>query len=419
MERKIRETLDEANLKAVEKIMNSQPILVDIRKAIEVIPGMNEKTILHAGPPIDWERMCGPMKGAVIGALIYEGLAESPEKAKKLAESGEIRFSPTHHHNAVGPMAGIISPSMPVFVVKNMAYGNFAYCNMNEGLGKVLRFGAYSEDVVQKLKWMEKTLAPALRAAVKESNGINLKNIIAQALHMGDECHNRNVAATSLFLRLLTPLLLRAEIDKESIHKVFEFISGNDHFFLNLSMASSKATMDSADGIENSTVVTVMARNGTDFGIRVSGIQGVWFTAPAPKVKGLYFPGFSEQDANPDLGDSTISETAGIGGFAMAAAPAIVQFVGGSPTDAINYAREMKEIVIAKHKHFTIPIMNFEGTPTGIDIRKVVEKGITPIINTGIAHKEAGIGQIGAGIVRAPMECFIKALESMAEKLGL
>jgi len=419
MERKIKEIIEDANQKAIEKIMNSQPILIDIKKAIEVIPGMKENTILHAGPPIDWERMCGPMKGAIIGALIYEGLAEDPESAKKLAESGEIKFSPTHHHNAVGPMAGIISPSMPVFVVKNTTYGNIAYSNMNEGLGKVLRFGAYSKDVIQKLKWMEKVPAPALKAAIKESNGINLKNIIAQALHMGDECHNRNTAATSLFLRELTPLLLKADIDKKTIREVFEFISGNNHFFLNLSMASSKATMDSADKIENSTIVTVMTRNGTDFGIKVSGLQGMWFTAPAPRVKGLYFPGFSEKDANPDLGDSTISETAGIGGFAMAAAPAIVQFIGGSPTDAINYTKEMKEIVIAKHKHFTIPIMNFEGTPTGIDVRKVVEKGIAPIINTGIAHKEAGIGQIGAGIVRAPMECFMKALESIAKKLGL
>lgn len=415
----IKEQINEANCKAAERMVSAQPVLVNIQPALQAVPRMTKTTILHAGPPIEWERMCGPMKGAVMGALIYEGLADSPGGAEKLAGSGSIVFSPCHHHNAVGPMAGIVSASMPVFVVKNETYGNSAYCTLNEGLGKVLRFGAYSDDVIRKLKWMEQTLAPALQSALKQSSGINLKNITAQALQMGDECHNRNVSGTLLFLKEITPLLLKTDLEKEKILRILEFISGNQHFYLNLSMASSKATVDAAHGIEYSTIVTAMARNGVDIGIRVSGLGDEWFTAAATQIKGLYFPGYSDKDANPDLGDSTISETAGIGGFAMAAAPAIVQFVGGVSADAINYTRAMMEITTTRNKSYTIPALDFEGTPTGIDIRKVVETGITPIINTGIAHNKAGIGQIGAGITSAPLEMFQQAVKSMVKRLGL
>ena len=413
------EQINESNRKVADRIVSAQPVLIDIKTALHTVPGMTKTTILHAGPPIKWERMCGPVRGAVMGALIYEGLTDNPGEAEKLAGSGAIEFSPCHHHNAVGQMAGIISASMPVFVVKNETYGTEAYCTLNEGLGKVLRFGAYSNEVIQKLKWMEQTLAPSLGAALNQSNGINLKNITAQALQMGDECHNRNAAGTLLFLKEIIPLLLKTDLGKKTISKVVEFISENQHFYLNLSMASSKATMDAAHGIGHSTIVTAMARNGVEIGIRVSGLGDQWFTAPATQVKGLYFPGYSEKDANLDLGDSSISETAGIGGFAMAAAPAIVQFIGGMYTDAINYTREMMEITVTENKSYAIPALDFEGSPTGIDIRKVVETGIVPIINTGIAHKEAGIGQIGAGLTSAPLEMFKQALRTMAQKLGV
>jgi len=289
---------------------------------------------------------------------------------------------------------------------------------MNEGLGKVLRFGAYSEDVIERLKWMEKTLYPALKEALKIAK-IDLKQIIAKALHMGDECHNRNVAATSLFLSEIVSLLLCTTLEKKVINDVVRFIKGNPHFFLNLSMPTCKSMADQMAGIEYSTIVTAMARNGVEFGIRISSLGDEWFTAPAPMPKGLYFPGYSEKDANPDLGDSTITETAGLGGFAMAAAPAIVQFTGGSPKDALNATREMREITVMENPSFSIPMLDFRGTPTGIDLLKVVETGITPRINTGIAHKEPGIGQIGAGLVRAPMECFKKAIKRYVEKTGV
>jgi len=406
--------IDEANREAVKRMIDSQPVLVDIKQAKDIIPRMTKRTILHAGPPIEWKRMCGPVKGAIMGALIYEGLANNPKKAEELAASGKIKFSPCHHHNTVGPMAGVVSASMYVFVVKNQKFGNYAYCTLNEGLGKVLRFGAYSEEVIERLKWMEKVLAPALKKAVKKSGGINIKNLTAQALQMGDECHNRNVAATSLFIKEITPCFLKTDLDKKIIREIIEFISGNVHFFLNLSMAVCKATADTILGFKNSSLVSAMARNGTDIGIRVAGLGERWFTAKAGMPKGLYFAGYGNKDANPDLGDSTISEVAGIGGFAMASAPAIVQFIGGSPQDAIKYTKEMYEITVAKHSIYKIPALDFIGTPIGIDIRKVVETGITPFINTGIAHKKPGIGQIGAGILRAPISIFEEALTTFA-----
>lgn len=413
-----RADIDEANKEALRRINSSQAVLIDVDTAVNVIPGMDENTILHAGPPVTWDRMAGPMKGAIIGALIYEGRAVNEDEALKIASSGKIKFSPCHEHSAVGPMAGIISPSMPVFVIENKTFKNHSYCTFNEGLGKVLRFGAYSDEVIKRLEWMKNILAPGIQKAVRLSGGIDIKSIISQALHMGDECHNRNKAGTSLFIRAIMPYLIKADIPKDELEGIVSFINGNDHFFLNLSMPAGKAILDAADGIENSTVVVAMTRNGTDFGIRVSGLKGQWFTGPAQMVKGLLFPGFTEDDCNPDLGDSAITETAGYGGFAMAAAIAIVQFVGGEPQDALNYSNKMYEITVGESSAFQIPIFDFRGTAAAIDVRKVIEKNILPQINTGIAHKKAGVGQVGAGLVNPPWECFSKAILELANKYG-
>lgn len=402
--------VESANRTAYERVLAAQPVLVGVKPAGEAIPILRERTLLHAGPPIQWNEMCGPMRGAVVGALLYEGWASDAETALRMAGSGEIRYAPCHHFGAVGPMAGLISPSMPVWVVQNKSGDNTSFSTLNEGLGKVLRFGAYDASVITRLKWMQAVLGPALNAAIEKLGGIELRPIISQALQMGDECHNRNVAASGLLFNLLAPALLRTVIDASEAAAVLEFMAGNNHFFLNISMACCKAMLDAGQGVERSTLVTTMARNGVEFGIRVSGAGARWFTAPAPMVEGLYFAGFSAADAAPDLGDSAITETAGIGGFAMGGAPAIVQFVGGAPQDAIAYTREMHHITMGLNSGYAIPALNFEGTPTGIDVRKVVDTGIAPVINTGIAHKDAGIGQVGAGITRAPLACFDQAV---------
>jgi Protein of unknown function (DUF1116) len=409
--------IEAANRQAFAAYQTAQPVLEGIGPAGAVVPGIGERTILHAGPPIPWERMCGPMQGAIIGAILYEGWAHSHAEAEALAARGEIDFRPCHHHGAVGPMAGVISPSMPVWVVTEREHGNRAYCNLNEGFGKVLRFGANSPEVIERLRWMAGVLAPALAAALERLGGLELKPLIAQALHMGDEVHNRNAAASALLLKRIVSALLRTDAAPDEIAAIVEFIAGNDHFFLNLSMAACKAMLDAAAGVPNSSMVTAMARNGVEFGIRLSGTGEAWFTAPAPVIDGLFFPGYSAADAAPDLGDSAITETAGVGGFAMAAAPAIVQFVGGTPQDAIANTDEMSHITLGRNAALTLPALDFAGTPAGVDARKVVDTGIAPIINTGIAHRAAGIGQIGAGITRAPLACFAQAIVALAERL--
>ncbi len=411
--------VESANSQAFERICQAHPYLEGIGTAREVIPGLHDKyMLLHAGPPITWSRMSGPLRGAVLGALLYEGWADTLAAAEILAASDKMIYSPCHEHAAVGPMAGVVSPSMPVFIVRNRVHGNSAYCTINEGLGRVLRFGAFSPDVLERLNWIETVLAPVLKRAIELSGGIDLKSIIAQVLHMGDEAHNRNKAGTSLVFRALAPWTLETGLEPVRLAECLRFINGNDHFFLNLSMPACKAVLDSAHAIANCTLVTTMSRNGSDFGIRVSGTGNRWFTAPANMVNGLYFPGYSAKDANPDIGDSAITETAGIGGFAMAAAPAIVQFVGGSAQDAFDYTKLMYQITQGENPMYTIPALDFRGTPTGIDIRKVIELGILPNINTGIAHKDPGIGQVGAGLVKPPKQCFEQALLALVEKIS-
>lgn len=408
--------INQANAKAIAAIQAAQPVLKGIDTAINVVPGMKKNLILHAGPPIKWENMSGPMRGAVMGGLIYEGLAKNAEEAEKLAASDEIEYSPWHEHDGVGPMAGVGTASMPVWIVENQTNGRKTFCTLNEGLGKVLRYGAYSSEVIERLKWMETVLAPVLKAAIPMTGEINLKNMIAQALQMGDEVHNRNKAATSLLIRELAPAIIKTDFSAEEKSKVLSFMHSNDHFFLNLSMPVCKAILQAAEWIDGSTIVTTMARNGTEFGIRVSGLKEQWFTGPALIVKGLLFPGFNEEDCNPDIGDSALTETAGLGGFSMAAAPAIVKFVGGCVNDAMNFTRKMYEITDAESEAFQIPAMEFRGAPTGINLLKVCQKNIAPQINTGIAHKNAGVGQVGAGLVNPPMKCFEDALEAYVEK---
>jgi len=410
--------ISEANKTAVEQMMAARPLLTGVATARDVIPGMRDGLILHAGPPIGWERMSGPLRGAVIGALLFEGLAADEAQATALVERGEVEFAPCHHHQTVGPMAGVTSASMAVYVVENVTHGNRAFSNLNEGYGKVLRYGAYAPEVLAKLRWMNDVMAPVLAEALATRDELDLRALLAEALHMGDEGHNRNKAGSLLFLKLLAPDVARVA-EPAVASEVLKFLGDNALSVLNPVMAACKAMADAAHGVEGSTIVTAMARNGTDFGIRVSGLGDDWFTAPAQVPDGLYFSGFSAADANADIGDSTITETVGIGGFAMAAAPAIVTFVSGSPKDAVNTTMEMYEITETDHLQFTIPALDFRGTPTGIDIRKVVELGITPRINTGIAHKDAGVGQVGAGLVRPPMEVFAAALIAYAERYGI
>jgi uncharacterized protein DUF1116 len=406
--------VERATKKSHDRYLQSQPVLLGVGTAIKELPGMTDRMLLHAGPPIAWDEMCGPMQGAIVGAILYEKWASSAEDARTLAASGKIAYAPCHHHAAVGPMAGVISPSMPVWIVENANGGNRAYSNMNEGLGKVLRFGANNKEVIDRLNWMASTLAPVLQASLKKLGPVEMKPLIGQALQMGDECHNRNAAASALFFKRFVPAALQADLPRAALQETLNFMASNEHFFLNLSMATCKVMLDAGHDVKGSSLVTAMARNGVRFGIRMSGTGNAWFEADALPVDGLYFPSFGPDDAARDLGDSAITETAGIGGFAMAASPAIVQFVGGTPSDALANTMLMTHITVGRNNALTLPPLNFSGTPAGIDARKVLDTNILPVINTGIAHREAGIGQIGAGITHAPLDCFSKAIKALA-----
>lgn len=413
----LKEKIDKANAEAVERIINSHPVLIGYDQAINVVPGMTKETIIHAGPPIEYKDMCGAMKGAVTGALVFEGLAENIEEADKVAASGKIRFSPCHEHDTVGSMAGVTSASMYMHIVKNKTYGNIAYTNLSEQLSKILRMGANDQSVIDRLIWMRDVLGPILKEAMEIAKEIDLRRLLSQALHMGDECHNRNVAGTTILIQALTPFILQTRFSEKDKVDVFNFVASSDYFSGPTWMAVSKCAMDAAHNIPYSTIVTTMCRNGVEFGIRLSGIGGnTWFTGPAQKVIGPMFAGFKPEDSGLDIGDSAITETFGIGGFAMATAPAIVSLVGGTVADAISYSEKMTEITTDLNPNVTIPLLNFRGIATGIDARKVLETGVKPVINTAIAHKDAGIGMIGAGITYPPMEVFQKAVIAMAEK---
>ena len=407
----------EANETALSRMLAAEATLVDVRRASEVL-GLGPGEFLHAGPPVDWERASGPLRGALIGAMLLEGMADSPDASETALASGSgVSWEPCHHRGAVGPMAGVVTPSMWVFELRDEVHGNTSWCSLNEGLGKVLRYGAYGPEVIDRLRWMGDVLGPLLQTAVRRTGPIDIKAIVAQMIQMGDEGHNRNRAGTLMFLREVLPALVDSGAPSKDVAEAVRFVSGNDHFFLNLVMPACKLQTRAAAGIDGSTVVTVMARNGTDFGIQVSGTGDQWFTAPANTPEGLYLGSYGPEDANPDIGDSAITETAGIGGMSMATAPAIVRFVGGSVPDALATTQRMYGITVGENPAFAIPILEFRGAPTGIDVTSVVRSGVLPQINTGMAGKVAGTGQVGAGLVTPPMACFTQALDALAAAL--
>jgi len=405
----------EANALAVQRMLSVRAMVVDVVPAADAL-GLGPKDLLHAGPPIDWERASGPMRGALMGAALFEHLVTDPDQAADLVRRGEITLDPCHHHNAVGPMAGVISPSMWVFVIEDPASGHRTYCSLNEGLGKVLRYGAYSAEVISRLRWMSAVLGPVLQAAIRANGPIDVTAILAQMVQMGDEAHNRNRAGTLMLLRELMPAVIESGFPSADLAEAARFVAGNDHFFLNLAMPGCKLALDAARDIPGSTMVVAMARNGTDFGIQVSGTGNQWFTGPAQVPDGLFLGDYGPEDANPDIGDSAITETAGLGGFAMAAAPAIVRLVGGTVADALANTRRMYEITLAEHTMFSVPVLDFRGAPVGIDVSLVVRTGVLPQINTGMAGKVAGTGQVGAGLVTPPADIFPAALRELAAR---
>lgn len=406
--------IEQANRDAIRRMIDSRPVWVDIRNAIDVCPGLKKNMIMHAGPPISWDRMASPQKNAVKGAIIYEGLAKSMEEADDLVASGEIEVSPCHDHNTVGSMCGVTSPSMPVIVVRNEVFGNEGYVLIYESPNaQKLSFGSVGEKVTKNLKWIDEVAAPVLKALVTKMESVNLNRIISRALTMGDELHSRNFASTAGFFLEVTPYLFELDFDRRTLAEVADFIKKSDQFFLHFVMAAAKVTADAANGIEHSTIVTAIARNGVEVGIRISSLPGQWFTGPAGVIEGLFFSKFRAEDAQPDIGDSAITETVGLGAFAHAASPSLA-LTKGNVDIAVKLTKEMQEICVGNNPNYGIPILGGKGVPVGIDMRKVLDTGVTPVINTGIAHKQGG--QIGVGNSRVPIEAFKKSLLAFRNK---
>ena len=415
----VKDDIEEANNEVLDRLSAGQPVWEDVATAEEVIPGMKGRIILHSGPPISWEGMAQAQKNAVLGAVVYEGWATDLDSAAEIVENGEVTLEPCHHHDTVGSMIGVTSPSMPVHVVRNRTHNYTAYCLVYEGAPggmprNRLAFGSNDGDVIANLRWIEKTLAPALGQAVRAAEGIPLKPIMARALGMGDELHSRTTAASAITALQLASHLNQHIDDVQTIREVWGYLSNVELYFLPLSMAACKSIAEPAHEVERSTVVLILCRNGVEYGIQISGLGRTWYTGPAQLIDGLYFSGFGLEDSCPDVGDSAITEAMGLGASAMAAAPALVQFKGGQMASALESVRRIGEITISRHSEFLLPVLDNEGTPFGIDIRRVVDTGITPLCDTGIAHKDGG--QIGFGTSSAPIEPFEKAIKGFSER---
>lgn len=413
-----RDAMARANALAVQRLCESEPVLVDVRPAGEIVPAMTRETILTSGPPLPWPGYRGGQRTGILGGAIFEGLAGDVEEADAALRAGRVRLRPCHDHGCVGSLAGIYTASMPVFVVENRRHGNRAFCNLFEGVSPArLNYGVYNDGVRQSLLRLQEVIGPLLGEAVRARGGIPLRPIMRRALHMGDELHSRTTAATLLFTRELLPALLElAGRQAGRVRELLDYLTASDYFFLRLSMAASKVTADAAHGIERASVVTAMAFNCRDFAIRVSGLGETWFRAPLPAVAAKLFPGYGEADIEFMGGESVINETVGLGGFAQAAAFALQDYQGGSPEGMVEMNRDMYRITLAEHPEFKIPFLGFRGTPTGIEIHKVVETGIAPVMDIGVAGTQGG--QIGAGVLRAPVACFELAVDAYATRYG-
>ncbi|MGH3276131.1 MAG: DUF1116 domain-containing protein [Streptosporangiaceae bacterium] len=404
--------VDQANREVLRRLDEGSPLLTRIGSALSEVPGMTSSTILHCGPPLPWERFCDPLRRSVLAAIMAEGLADAPDAAGTLVAQDDVHLESASQHDTVLPMATALGPSAPVIVAKLPAGGNRAFSGLNQGPGKTAWFGVDGPEAVARLAFLRDAVGPVLNEALRASGPIDILAMVAQGLAMGDDSHMRSQATTNLLIRHLLPYL--AEAADPRLPQVARFLSGNHLFFLNVAMAAAKAVTDWAAQVRDSSIVTGMARNGTTFGIRLAATGDRWFQAPAPPVSdALYNPGFGPADGAPDIGDSAVLELAGLGAAAAAASPAVAAFLGGHMAAAVGATRAMDRICAGRSSRLTIPFLDFRGSPLGVDVRKVVETGITPSITTGILHRDAGTGQVGAGVAHAPLACFEEALTAL------
>ncbi|WP_425409804.1 DUF1116 domain-containing protein [Hyphococcus sp.] len=412
----LRDRIDQANKIVLNKLNESRPVWFDVQPAIEALPNMTRDTILHAGPPIEWERMCEPQRNGVAHAAVFEGLAKDTAEAGRAIQAGAIRLAPCHEFGAVGGMAGITSASTPLAMVRCEKTGAVGCSQLFQGpRGQLPSRDAYDREAAKQWRWLSEVLGPVLQDAIRAKGGLDVRAVTAKALQMGDECHNRNSASSLLLLTGLAPWLMQSKFDASMVRDSLSYLVAAEQFSLCISMAAGKSAAEAMKNVSHSTVVTTFCRNGVDFGIRVSGLGDQWFVAPANKVNGLLFSSeWNDDDVVPDMGDSAIMETVGLGGYVQAAAPALQQFVSGSFVRAKRITEEMREITTGPIDDYRIPNLDFAPAPAATDIRKVIRTGITPVIDTAIAHKKGGV--VGAGQTQAPIDCFKKALRAFSER---
>jgi hypothetical protein len=402
-----------ANAEVVNRIESAQPRAVAVVPARDALPVLSGHALLHSGTAIDWERICDPQRRALAAACVFEGWAGSVAQARELLVSGEVSLYPGNEHGHVGPMTGVCSPSMPVWVVEEDASGARAYSTFNEGPGRTLWFGVGDDESIERLRFFRDELGPLMAKLLEREGPIDVFGLAAQGLQMGDELHMRSQATGNLLTRNLAPGF--AALGGE---RCARFVAGNHHFFLTLTMAAAKCASLASSGVRGASVVNLITRNGTDMALQIAGLPGRWFGAPAAPVQdALLREGHTEADAALDIGDSAVIECIGLGGMAVAASPAVAAFFGGGAADAIARTELMGQITVARSRRFTIPALDFAGSPVGIDARLAAELDITPQITTGVLHASSGAGQIGAGVAHQPVEPFRDAVLALAAEL--
>jgi hypothetical protein len=409
--------IDEANREVVRRMNEGVPLLTGVASAGSVIPGMTDRTVLHCGPAIAWADMCDPLQRSVKAAIVAEGWCADVAAAAAMLAAGDVRLAPANEHATVVPMATAIGPSAPVYVVHMKAGGTTAFSSINQGSGQVAWFGVDSPEAIERLRFVRDVVGPVLAGALASKGSTDVFSLAAQGVPMGDDVHMRVQATTNLFLRDLLPHLVSST--HSGAEAAATFLSGNHLMFLNLAMAAAKSLVMWAGEVPNSSIITTMSRNGTTYGIRLPGRDDEWFITESPPIQqALYYPGQGPETSANDIGDSAVLELIGLGGPAAANSPAVAGFLGGRMSHAIAATRKMQRICVGESSRFRLPILDNVGTPVGIDLRLVVESGITPAVNTGIVHVSAGTGQVGAGVATAPLACFVEALLALDRRIA-
>jgi hypothetical protein len=390
------------NALALDRIIRTEPVLTGLARASDALK-LTQHELGHAGPPFESTAAIPRMMlNALAGAAVHERWAGDIAQARTMIFEGSIRLRANHDLGTVSPMAGIVRPNQMLLRVENRAGSGITYATLAESGRQALRFGVYDEAVAAGLRWLDDTLAPALARALPKA-GLPVLPLVADGVALGDDVHQRNIGGMMAFIRAMP------ELDAACRAWLF----ANPQHFLNYAMASAKLALDQADGVVGSSIVTAIARNGVDCGIRVAGAGKQWFTAPAVIPVGGFFPPFTWRDAQADLGDSSIVEAYGLGGAIAHASPEIARTMGRDWDEAIEAGRAARKFFIGRHPLIAPALCGNEGAGLGLDAARVVRAQRPLRIHTGIGHSDGQTGWVGVGVAEAPVACFAAAIAAL------